>query len=648
MTPAPLNTGRVRCGEEVGTAFLVAPGVALTARHVVLDAALSDDPIEIQFGPTTHRFRPHKVEIPAECDLIFLQADDPSLQPPTALECSYLTRNLSWTAFGFPLSRGTSESTLHGKVDAGAVNDATWDVLLRVDGDTGVSLEGLSGAPVIVDGAIRAVVIEQREPGLAAVSLHRIQTLLEAVGGVPRTRQTPPDVPARLRETIVASVPNLHAHAILEEAVEAGGYVVLSGEPGSGKSVVAGTFEPQLRTKRVIGRYFAGPEQPLPFRHRMSSRTFLDWLANVAALHTVDAGGASESAPLEVVADAIHKNLRALSDSAGKDTFILIVDGVDEAAAGRLHDSFIDLLPRELPQGVVIILCVNSESAFRVAYPDLRVELEVLMPPLSLSTSERVVRKQLPKSTPGDVASLAAAASGNPLVLTYVIRAFERTGVVESALSDELEGLRGYYGRIWARAQADETAVWVLAVLANARGGLDAEQIVDVVPDAVAARVPLALSAFRHLLRDARGGGLELYHLSLRRFLADATRALAQRVARALAEYSNAHGTDYAVKNRVHHLLGVAGSERQAVEACSQEWLDSTVAAGVEPEFALGDVDRCVTWSLERGDLGLAVRLLLLRSRASFRYDFLLAKYALELGRLALRLHGDATAADQR
>ena len=108
----------------------------------------------------------------------------------------------------------------------------------------------------------------------------RLRSYLEAVPvefrAIDDHGYLPPDLARELQE----SIPNWRTLRRLEEVLadQPGGYVVLWGHPGSGKTLISAGFKPADDRMFVVGRYFAGGHggselPPAYYRHLATVRS---------------------------------------------------------------------------------------------------------------------------------------------------------------------------------------------------------------------------------------------------------------------------------------------------------------------------------------------------------------------------------------
>ncbi|MDY7579312.1 hypothetical protein RGU70_13405 [Herbaspirillum sp. RTI4] len=122
----------------------------------------------------------------------------------------------------------------------------------------------------------------------------------------------------------------------------------------------------------------------------------------------------------------------------------------------------------------------------------------------------------------------------------------------------------------------------------------------------------------------------EIYHASFSEFIRAKTSELERTVHEKIGWYCSQNmGTKYCTSNVIFHLLRSAESMKsKAVGLCSQEWIDTCVEIGVNPDTPILDLKSCLSAAIALSDASNVFRLLLLQQRVEFRYKTLFAKSA--------------------
>jgi hypothetical protein len=650
--------GRLECGRDRGTAFFLRTDLAVTCRHCVVLHLKRGEPIVIHVGQDSIAAVPAEPNIADEHDAVFLRLATPVTEDRVApLVASYLPAGTAWETFGFPKVRAEQGMALEGFVARSLHSDETpRDVELTCSvTDLPTDFRGFSGSPIFIGGEARAVLHLRLDGGLGAVSLARLHSYLEEAGVRFRSAAGRQPLPGPLARELQDSVPNRRTHWRLEEALAGPrrGYVVLSGHPGSGKTLIVAGFRPAAEM-RVVARYFAsghaGSELAAPHHGRLA--TFAQWLSNEAAIRSAAAAPARADSTVEQFSQSIATNLEALGKAAGKEgrPGVLLIDGVD---AGELAPTeFIPYLPRTPPAGLAIVLTTANSEVLKARFYDLQIACEVATEPLLPYDCERLVLKRLSgRLTQSQAARVAELSQGHPLTLTYLVK--EVAAALDRGEQDPVSslgalhgGLEDYYASVWARLSSQNAARHLLILIARLRQAVPEQQLPQILTQEQQDSFLDSLNRVRHLLRSD-GGALRFYHESFREFVIARSRVLDEQIHAAIAQYCESAPTaEYAVANVLHHRMNAREDPRQTSRLCTQEWADRAALACVQPELVLSDIDAILAERLQADDLEESIRLLLLRSRTQSRYDRVFARYAAGFARAAagVRSAGQALA----
>lgn len=658
----PACVALLRCGSEQGSAFFVKPDLAITTRHSILEN-LIDPAIEILVdlrddgGPLLASVCDPL--IPETEDIVFLRPARPvDVSRVLPLMASHLPRDLRWECFGFPGTRVRDGAHLRGIVSRTLPSGvAPRDVELECD-NWGMfsSYKGYSGAPIVTGHHVTAVLQRQLDGALGAISILRLRPHLDAADVAYESLRNTTRLPLPLREALRTTIPNSKTFGAIEEAVckTERGYLILSGNPGSGKTLITAGFQPSGDRVLVSGRYFCDVnDRKLPAEYYRDAGTFAEWLAAETALvseFTV------ASAPAHSMRDhirTINKNLEALSAycRTQKKIGVLFIDDAQPVSESTSSVSLLRAMPQNCPEGLVIVLSVSNHELIKRALPEVEVSAVISVTPLERYDCERFARRSLGSTaTESTILQITDACGGNPLILSYLIR--EADAILRSggALPDDLFNVvttsaETFYDRQWRRLASSDSAMWFLAVIARLRSAARLTEVIEMLPDVHRAGAPAALATIRHLIHEGKTG-VQIYHTSFRIFIKSRTSDLDLVVHDHLAKYcASATKSLYALENVVyHHLLGFEQSRSKALDLCTQDWLDEAAVWCVPPAYVLADTEELLRRRLGQGDFIASIRLLLLRSRLRFRYNNVFTIFAADLGAVTLSLR-DAQAA---
>lgn len=175
----------VECGRERGTGFFIGPDMLITARHVVADSVLNNQPVIIQ------------ADKPVLCDVNFLGADGENIDV-VLLKCKayqqddYLklladvfNENRQLTIVGYPKEFGGCTELISMSVqDRLGTQKKDYDTMVvRTDSLAFTSYKGFSGSPVLNEkGSAIGIAIKEYHSSLGYVSIKSIVNRLEKKG----------------------------------------------------------------------------------------------------------------------------------------------------------------------------------------------------------------------------------------------------------------------------------------------------------------------------------------------------------------------------------------------------------------------------------------------------------------------------------
>ncbi len=182
-----LIVGRLKCGKEHGTVFLVTSSIAITACHCI-KPHLIDRSVEIALDfrymadESVKRTATLLYDNEHELDIAVLK-----LKSPVDVGLSYIElsndpvkRDEEYEIFGHPVESHSQGERINERIRDIDIKPASGigDLDLKPEVQDG-SFKGLSGAPVFISGKIKAVVVRKLARSFEAISIQKICSNLE-------------------------------------------------------------------------------------------------------------------------------------------------------------------------------------------------------------------------------------------------------------------------------------------------------------------------------------------------------------------------------------------------------------------------------------------------------------------------------------
>ena len=630
-------TCEIKCGDEIGTGWLVTSTQVVTAFHCVEDAISADKKINLRFETDkgTEEVNASLLVHDETLDVCILTCEREMDLNPILLDVAPPSDGSRFSAFGFPVVKLSTGHRLEGTVSRVLdVPKLGIDLDLHVDTpDALTKYEGISGAALICNGRCQGMLRIGIDKSLGAISVARMaeffrehSILIEEPQGdkLDDQKLASREEFAKAFETLITAT--------------AGGYVFIEGAHGIGKSTYCKTYRPTDPTLVYFGTYgFTSQKRLINPMHQAQPEVFFDWMNTLVTSHLTGKGGrvSQQSYPQLIV--AVKELLEILGKSflsQGK-IGVIFLDGLDEAAKlgeGTI-ERLIGLLPFQVPAGLAFIFSApNYANLSNVLGARIESNSCITMPSLAHNVVRAFcARVLLPeRSSAATIRIICDRAQGHPLYLRYLI------DLANEGVSDDhiaalplIDGsIRIYYEALWPQLQKDSEVINLLAIIARLRWGISTQQFIELLSDAEKTVLVTTLSRIQHLL--LRRDETTVYHSSFADFLIEKTSLRELDVQQRLTQYCEKHSdSHYGALNVVYHGLrsGVT-EEAKAVAICKQDWVDRCVTLGAEPDTLLGDIDDTLAAATRQGSLIEVVRILLLAQRLQFRYDTLFAQSA--------------------
>lgn len=625
---------KIKCGTNQGTAFYITPEIIVTAYHVVIDA---DDSNKIYASTSSGDI---------ECTIRFFDKDQDCCALDIARKQEFLPLlssipkvNEKCDIYGYPHQASLSFLNLSGRITQVLINDISDFVVGDLNIDGNFDYEGLSGAPVVINGKVIAIARRQIEDRISAISINKLYDFLLSNKIDVDEEHFYHDIPNQLLDDINTSTPNFTVLNRIDKVLETrNNWYLIKGSPGSGKSTIVASYTPEKENIVVCGRYFTKvPNDNEPLTLRTSTLFFLSALENLISIAVTGYPSPKSESTLETRIQNLSLSLQSLSSyfkEQGKIP-VLIIDGLDEVK--NLED-FLGVFPLKLPDNIKIILSCTSEQILPVAISNLlKPDQIVIVTPIDLGQCEAfIIRETGKEAIPiSAVQAIASKSEGHPLYLRYLVNYLKNNELVKNEEEldkwiDNIPAIGGdislYYNSIWDRIYSTPDRLWIMITLAQLRQAIPQGELFDMLPQQYQLSFHSHYSSVKYLLHGS--SSIEIYHNSFREFINEKTsesRVLANDTISAYCEIQI--GSSFSVSNILFHY-SLGSQPEKAITKCNQEWVDLCAKMDVSPDMVIADLKKVVDLSLEFKLTTEVIRLLLLLQRIEFRYDSVFAENA--------------------
>lgn len=634
-----LATCLVKCGDDIGTGWLVASDKVITARHCVSDAIDEDECAQIaltfEAQGTSEEVTAHIIDHDLGLDVCLLSIEGMSHVAPITLNENIPVEGCQFHTHGYPVSKLVIGHRLEGSISQVLdIPKLGMDIDLHVDSSAALTdYRGLSGAALICEGVCLGVIRVAVDKTVGAISIACMGAFLRKHGVFPDKNSDEEPIAQSLapREEFTQEFDNL-------VGTQPEGYVFIEGAHGIGKSIFCKAYTPINPSLEHFDTYsFTTEGSAVNATQLAQPQEFFNWLnMQVSMLLTRSPGPLTKKDYPDLIKEMGRLLVRLGEEYTAREKIgVLFIDGLDEVEKlGReVLEKFVGLLPQQVPAGLAIVLSAPSYSRL-AAQLGTRVGSSTCLsiPPLTSSVTQYFCRQELleSRSTPVTIKLICDRAQGHPLYLRYLIDL-----VNSGADNDELAALpliegsiRNYYEALWNQFQGDMEAVNLLAIAVRLRWGIPIQQFAEILNQTEKAALISTIARIKHLLLTP--DETTVYHSSFSDFLVEKTELREPDIQFRLAEYCESHrDNSYGLLNIVYHgLKSEAAESSHIISLCDQEWVDNCVIEGIKPDILLGDVDEILSAAIKLGSLTETVRILLLSHRIQFRYDTLFAQSA--------------------
>ncbi|MCU7695438.1 hypothetical protein ACFSPU_12760 [Haoranjiania flava] len=656
LNPKQIETATVQvtCGNKSGTAFFVVTEgdkqILLTSEHNLPEGQpvklyLNDEEVEAEI-----------LERISDRDVAILELKNQSatIIPGLALKKIEIPYNENWETYGFPTQRVNSGGRYTGNVSR--TNEGTkWDVDLECEQYGNIEqFDGLSGAPLVMNGHVVGVIGYDTVGTLGATSISSITEILNK-HHIIVTIDKGHSIPDSIESDISDTTPNEEVLQEINDVVAAqidGSYFLVSGSPGSGKTTIAAQLKFEDGNHIISDRFFVKvPEsEEIPTQIRATPDFFMKWVEEVChrTLYNSPPPKPKAEKTLNDRIIEIHQAIQQLSlhyQQQGKIAF-LIIDGLDDVSKSQI-ENFLSVLPVKLPPHIkVIFSCTSKELLPNVIQTTIDASKEIKVTPLSIQNAEKYLSEHVKERglNAGQIAALAEKSEGHPLYLRYLtkyILGMEEIPSIDDWISSipviggEIEN---YYNKLWLQINDHPEEIWLAATLSRLRVPVDKKTLSEIQPEATKHSFPSGFKKIEHLLRDNEA--ISIYHTSFSDFVNKKTNELDEQVHKNISDYIQKHPqTNFSLSEKVYHLAhGDEQSKINALDECNQAWIDDCALNSINPDIVLVDVKNVIGLAAELGIVHKVISLLLLSQRVNFRYNTLFQENAIFLVNALLAL----------
>lgn len=428
-----------------------------------------------------------------------------------------------------------------------------------------------------------------------------------------------------------ATVPDPDLGDVLDARLERlrGGYIVLHGPPGSGKTTALMLYAEGHADGRglAVAQYYCfHPRDPYPAR-RLTGSTFLQSL--VTSLQERFPQLFTDQRPFDHTGgrlDAMLQTVGRHASELGK-VAVVTIDGLDHAwRGGTAQDSVFDALPTTPPDNVVFLVSVQTPDQLPERLRPPRSETERYLPidRFDLWRTHDYVALRLEAAgavddgqdllRPGGVAALRQRADGLPLYLHYLVDLWLRERPVDLIRFLEqfprVDGdITRYYAALLPRLESINA--YILRALGAFSFAVTPEQVAGILGESRVDRFAVrdALARVGHLLDWGADGRVAIFHESFRAFLLDDAPAIADEVRGKIYAQLRADLGSEAARAHLFEYAVAAGDLQTPIRMCDQPWLERQLGDRQPPEAIRVNVHYAIDAAATARDLVALVRL---------------------------------------
>ncbi|WP_131726114.1 serine protease, partial [Chryseobacterium sp. Leaf201] len=625
---------------EQGTGFFITPNIILTAYHVIIDESIEEDKIELILNDNKIG-KCNVLSFDEQSDICLLICDyNNTISLP--LTTSNIRINEAWESFGFPYQGETEGLRIYGTINQ-IVNDEKYNILLNCQEiDVNYNYDGLSGSPVISNGKVIGIILSQSDDKLGAISINQFENFLQENNIEVHVEESINDIPRQLNNDIKNITYNYDVLNKLDESIkETGSWILLEGNPGTGKTFNIASYTPTEKDTLVLGKYFVKvPNDDKPKSLRISKEYFLSWLEETISIALTGDIPPKTSESFEKRIEALNYNLNGLSEYLSNNnlTGLLFLDGLDEV---KDIEDFLGVLSMNIPENIKIVLsCISKEILPSVIKNNINTTQSISVSPLNISQCEQYIQKELKEDIIDfeDIQKIALKSEGHPLYMRYLIDYVNNSAISND--KDELKewidnipniggNIENYYNSIWDKIYEDKNKLWICLFLSQLRQAIDEKDFFEILSSEIKNEFYSVFPKISYLIKN--DDKLEIYHNSFKEFILGKVPLLLKNCNDLIVNYCETNpNSNYSLTNILYHY-GLSNAPEKAVENCNQNWADKMAFNHIEPDLVVSDIKSTISLSIDLGLTTEVIRLLLLLQRIDFRYNSVFVEYAHEM-----------------
>ncbi len=634
---------------SIGTGFFISSNIIITAFHTFFEDDIEST--EISILQETNSISGEILSYDKDLDICLIRTNEAS-ENHLKIWAVGIRVNEKWETFGFPGQSEERASKFFGTISHRESGERYDFVLNSEQVDINYDYSGLSGSPVVCNGRVIGIILKQIENKLGAISINQIKDYLSIDNIEFEIEENSTNLPSQFNEEIRRSVSNNDVLDKLEESVlNEGNWILMTGSPGSGKSLNIASFKPYEKTISITGKYFIKiPNDDKPKSLRTSKNFFLKWLEESIIFTIQGTKFPKEDKSFEERVERLPGLFQDLSDyySEKGATGVICIDGLDE-----IQDliEFLGIINFLLPNNIKIILsCTSKEILPSDIKNYLRPEQTIEVTPIKRTQCEYFIFKEIGRDNLDieSVQKLALKSEGHPLYLRYL------TNIVKDNIKlnqdkdhfedwlDSIPAIEGdienYYSSIWDNIYEDKNKLWISLSIAQLRSPLDKENVILTLPEGVKNSFYSSFPSIKYLFTEKKGK-IEIFHNSFREFVNNQAEFFIKDCNDNIIAFCESNiENEYSIGNSLHHY-GLSNTPEMALSNCNQEWADKLAINHIEPDLVLLDIKNAINLSIKLNQTTELIRLLLLLQRIEFRYDYVFYEYAENIA-LALIANG--------